>query len=246
MTLRRGMVLSPSIFAKDSKLREMKVSGISAQFKWARKILLLALAGGFISSALGQTPSIERDSSDGPEYRNTLLTTSAQPDLAEGSRCHVAGKSQIIIACDYVEAKTPAEEHKAAPRIVLNHAMLKFKTDDENYMRIELTFTNQGAMRVADAQVAYLAIDGDSGQNYLRRVLPHVDFRRLAPGEQLTFSDRLLVAVLQPGHYVIHLWIPSPDPYLKFNPAYNLLLANRGVPNRETGLNTLGTFEILR
>jgi hypothetical protein len=230
---------------KGSKPREMKASGISAEAKLAGRILLLTVTTVFMPPALGQIPLLERDSAYGREYRNTLSTKPAWPDRARGSECHVTGKSQIMIACDYVEAKTQAERQKTYPRLVLNHAMLSFRADQENYMRIELTFTNRGTSWISEALVVYLEIDDDSGQNHLRRALPHVDFRRLAPSERITFSDRLLAAVLKPGHYVIHLWIPSPAPSLKFNPAYNLLLANRGVPNKETGLNMLGTFEVL-
>jgi len=46
------------------------------------------------------------------------------------------------------------------------------------------------------------------------------------------------------GTYTIHLWIPSSEPSLKFNPAHNLLLNNIGVADSVTGLNTLATFTV--
>jgi len=130
--------------------------------------------------------------------------------------------------------------------MVLNHAEFSFKTKRDNWMRVELTFSNAGAAKMAEVRQMYLAVDDAEGHNYIRRVLPHADLRSLAPGDRQTFSDRLLIPALRPGSYVIHLWIPDPDPSLQFNSAHNVLLSSVGVPDRKSGLNTLATFAVVR
>jgi len=62
----------------------------------------------------------------------------------------------------------------------------------------------------------------------------------------MTFSDRFLMAVLQPGRYTVHLWIPHFGPALEFDPAQNFLLSSRGVADPKTGLNRLATFAVAR
>jgi hypothetical protein len=170
--------------------------------------------------------------------------TTSQPSVAK--RRKDDGKHEIKIARDFEAASAIAENDADEPRIALLHAGFSFKTNNENWLRAELTFTNAGTTRMSEARSIYLAIDDDSGHNFVRRVLPSVDFRSLAPGEQRLFSERLLIPALQSGHYKIELWIPSSDPALKFNLAYNFLLVNPTVGDPKTGLNTLAAFEVVR
>jgi hypothetical protein len=123
--------------------------------------------------------------------------------------------------------------------------VITFEPTEESHMVVEMTFTNEGTTRIAEALTSYLTIDDDAGQNHVRRALPRVDFRELAPGQQLTFSVRLLVGSFRPSHYTVYLWIPSADPNLKFDSAHNLLLSSSGVGNPVTGLNTLARFTVL-
>jgi hypothetical protein len=111
-------------------------------------------------------------------------------------------------------------------------------------MLVELMFTNEGTLPIMEGRPVYLAIDDDTGHNYLRRLLPHVDFSELAPGEPLTFSDHLLVGAFRPGHYTIELWIPDPDPSLKFKSVHNFLVSSEGVGNPTTRLNILAEFTV--
>ncbi len=113
-------------------------------------------------------------------------------------------------------------------------------------MRVELTFTNGGKNAISEERSVYLAIDDDAGLNHLRRKLPSVDFRRLTPGQQLTFSETLLAPAFQAGHYTIQLWIPSADPSLEFDARHNFLLSNPGVADQKSGLNQLATFTAVR
>jgi hypothetical protein len=39
----------------------------------------------------------------------------------------------------------------------------------------------------------------------------------------MTFSDQFLAPALQPGRSFVRLWIPDPNPALKFNAAHNFL-----------------------
>jgi Domain of unknown function (DUF4832) len=171
---------------------------------------------------------------------------SAPSRSSSASPCETAGKEEITIACSYTPTPHSASKDINTPRIVLNRIMISFEPNAESHMVVQLTFTNEETARISDARTSYLAIDDDAGQNHVRRVLQRVDFRKLAPGQRLTFSDRLLVGSFRPGHYTIYLWIPNPDPALKFNPARNFLLSSLGVADTVTGLNTLARFSVVQ
>jgi hypothetical protein len=170
---------------------------------------------------------------------STVLMPTASP-------CETTAKKEITITCEYTATPRSASKDINAPRIVLNRIVLSFEPKEESHMLVELTFANGGTTPFLDFRTSYLSIDNDAGQNYLRRVLPQVDFRKLAPGQRLTFLDRLLVGAFPPGHYSIYLWIPNPDPALKFDPARNFLLSSVGVADPATGLNKLATFTVVR
>lgn len=206
----------------------------------------LGLAAMFISLEIGYASSPGRAYPAAWPVELPRLATPAQDETKTAAVCDTSGENEIIIACNYAEASVSAANGVREPRIVLNRAQISFHTRNENYMRVDLTFTNPGTVRVSGAQTVYLAIDNDASQNLVRRVLPHVDFTKLEPGKKLTFSDRLLIGVLRQGNYSVHLWIPNGDPALKFDSAHNLLLSNVGVPDKQTGRNTLATFTILR
>lgn len=160
------------------------------------------------------------------------------------TKCDVSGATKITITCNYTGAPQDANAANAIPRIVLNHAMISFETNNESHMKIELTFTNQSAAAISEARTVFIAIDEPGGKNHLRRPLPQVDLRKLASHQTLTFSETLLSPAFPRGDYVVHLWIPSADPALKFDAAHNLLLSNVGVPDSVTGLNTLASFTV--
>ncbi len=128
--------------------------------------------------------------------------------------------------------------------IALNHAELSFKTKDDNWMRLELRFTNLGPTPISVARLVYIAFDDDAGRNFIRRPLPHVNLAALAPGQPADFEERLLIGALRPGHYQIRLWIPSSDPGLKFNAAHNLLISSLGVADENSGLNRIADFSV--
>jgi hypothetical protein len=107
-----------------------------------------------------------------------------------------------------------------------------------------LTITNRGTTAISEARTVYIAIDGADGKNFLRRALPSVNLNKVAPQQTAAFSETLLSPAFPPGTYTIQLWIPSPETSLKFDPSHNLLLANIGVPDSATGLNTLATFTV--
>jgi hypothetical protein len=211
-----------------------------------KKLPLLSLAAILVATALAQGASLGLGLALVQARDVPSPAAPHRAQLADGPGCNFTGKTEITIVCDYDETPVPDKAGDSEPRIALNHAALTFKTREENYMRIELTFTNLGEVPVLGARSVYLGIDDDAGHNYVRRALLHVDFRRLVPGQRLAFTDRLLIAAFQPGRYTIHLWIPNPDPSLAFNPSHNYLLSNPGVGNKGTGLNTVATFKIVR
>lgn len=158
-------------------------------------------------------------------------------------QCNVKGDTEISIACDYSPAPNVGAQI-AGPRIAVNHASFFFDTDQDSHMKIGLTITNRGPDAISEARIVYIAIDGDDGKNYLRRPLPHVDLSKIAPEQTIAYSETLLSPAFPRGTYTIHLWIPSSEPSLKFDPAHNLLFNNIGISDSETGLNTLATFTV--
>jgi|HubBroStandDraft_2_1064218.scaffolds.fasta_scaffold38919_3 hypothetical protein len=180
--------------------------------------------------------------------RNVPIASEAihAQQVPSGTKCDVTGTTKITITCDYTPAPRAAHTSDAVAHIVLNHAMLSFETNDESHMKIELTFTNLSAAGFLEAQArtVFIAIDEPRGKNHVRRPLPQVELHKLAPHQTLTFSETLLSPAFSPGDYVVHLWIPSADPALKFDSAHNLLLDNVGVPDSVTGLNTLASFTV--
>ncbi|HTQ59755.1 MAG TPA: hypothetical protein VMI32_06010, partial [Candidatus Solibacter sp.] len=80
--------------------------------------------------------------------------------------------------------------------------------------------------------------------NHIRRPLPHVNLKTLTPDTPTTSVDQFLAPALQPGRYFVRLWIPSPDPKLKFDAANNLLLGNEEVADRASGLNRIAVISV--
>ncbi len=111
-------------------------------------------------------------------------------------------------------------------------------------MRVELTFTNGTKARIADHRTLYLSIDGQGGENYIRRPLPGVDFTKLEPGRPMSFQEVLPVAKLRAGQYIVSLWIPSTVASLKFDSTHNLLLSSKGMAELATGLNRIAEFTV--
>jgi len=206
--------------------------------KLAMAIVVLLVAPAIPSLPMFSQGSAPAAGSLAEGWRRAATSTSAASPL-----CLAEGKEEITIRCNYTEVPRPISSGFDKPRIVLNRMSLSFKTDEDSYMLVELAFTNESTVPIT--RTVYLAIEDDAGRNYMRRPLPQVDFRKIAPGEQLKFSDRLLAPALQPGHYTILLWIPNPDPSLKFDPLHNFLLSNAGMTNPATGLNKLAVLAVV-
>jgi hypothetical protein len=157
------------------------------------------------------------------------------------SACEATGKTEIKIDCAYPASSDISTERQDAPRILLDHAVITFAPKHESHMQIQLTFTNESAVPFAASRTVYIAFDDEAGQNHIRRPLPHVDFQKLVSGEPMTFSDQFLAPALQPGRYFVRLWIPDPNPALKFDAAHNFLLGNEGMADPSSGLNQVAT-----
>jgi len=160
---------------------------------------------------------------------------------AGGPQCETKRTGEVTISCSYSATGTAPREN-STPRVVLNRVVISFAPSSESHMHVELTFTNDTGMKIAEKRTIYLAFDDAKGENHMRRPLPHVDFTKLEPGKPMMFEERLLAPAFEPGIYSISLWIPSNEAALKFNPAYNFLLSNEGVPNTESGLNRIANF----
>ncbi|HVB55987.1 MAG TPA: hypothetical protein VNE63_06065 [Candidatus Acidoferrales bacterium] len=202
-------------------------------------------------------PAIPPTASAGQQSstRETYLNQGKEQPVSHGSslartnarnqpQCKTAGDTHITITCRYKAIHASANQ--GGPHIALNRFVVSFSTNDESLMRVDLTFTNEDTKPILEARTIYLAIDDAANHNYLRRILPQVDFRNLAPDKPRTYSDRLLAGSFRPGDYTFHLWIPSPEPSRKFSSADNFLLSSAGVPNPATGLNTLAEFTVRR
>lgn len=158
-------------------------------------------------------------------------------------QCDIKGSGEITITCSY-SPESHGSEQIAGSRFALDHASLSFDTDQDSHMKIGLTISNHGSAAISEARTVYIAIDGADGKNVMRRALPSVDLRKIVPQQTVVFSETLLAPAFPRGTYAIHLWIPSPETSLKFDPSHNLLLDNIGVPDSATGLNTLATFTV--
>lgn len=178
------------------------------------------------------------------EVAHVTTTQSVVPSCtSKAPKCkNSQEKGRITITCEYAGATLPNEQ--AVPPVELNRAFLSFETREESYMVAELVFTSRSKDRISDVGQVYLEIDDDSGNNYMRRLLSAVDFRKLAAGAPSKFSARLLSAAFIPKDYIIYLWIPSSEPSLKFRAPNNFLISSGGVPDSATGLNRIAEFTV--
>ena len=137
--------------------------------------------------------------------------------------CKSAGDVSIVLECSFpVES---IKRRETARQIALTRVAIRFRPEEESQMQVDLTFTNLGSSVFNENRILYIEVDDINGKNYIRRPLPHVDFRELAPGMSKTFREVLLVPALRPNKYSVRLWIPSSEPAWKFDSGHNLLLA---------------------
>jgi hypothetical protein len=207
--------------------------------------LLIAALAIHSWSAFAQEDARATASGNSGIHETSPKSLSDSPKSAGLAKCEIAGDEVITITCVYTASPRSDSYNQDAPRIVLNRAVLSFSPKSESHMLVELTFTNDSTKLISEHRTVYLAVDGEDGRNYVRRPLPSVDLSALKPGESQTSSEHLRIAGFRGGaRYVIHLWIPDPDPSLKFNATHNLLLSNVGVGDPATGLNTLAQFTV--
>jgi hypothetical protein len=232
-------------------VKTLKYSNMS-RFRASKAIELLAIVPAFVlwfsilvSGTIEQDRARRAASVTGDRQIPPGKAVNSRAESSSSPHCENAGKKEITITCHYAASPAASPTRDKAPRVVLNDAVLSFKTGNESYMHVEFTFTNESTNLIFDGRSVYIAIDDNSGRNYVRRLLPRIDFRNLVPSVRQKFSERFLVPALQPGDYTIHLWIPSAVPNLKFDPSHNFLLSNVGVPDQETGLNTVATFTVV-
>jgi hypothetical protein len=170
--------------------------------------------------------------------------TSKSQTNAPASQCEPSGTRELTITCEYTAGSPADAGSRTSPRVLLNRALISFNPSEDGYMNVELTFTNDSGSKITERHTVYLAIDGEKGENHMRRPLPHVDFTQLEPGRLTKFQDALMAPAFRPGRYIVSLWIPSTDPSFKFDRTHNFLLSSKGVPDPVTGLNQIAKFTI--
>lgn len=201
---------------------------------------------GAICAALLVIPASLTQAQKGPQNASPKVLvqkrsrTLSRPNAkaSKDGYCETVGNDEITITCDY--RTTP----RSATGVAINRAVFSFEPNESSNLHVELTFTNVNATSILEARTVYFAIDDNVGNNYVRRALPTVDFRKLDAGKPVTFTDELRVAKFPPGRYTIALWIPSADKALQFNPAHNLMIDGAGVADAKSGLNVLAKFTV--
>jgi hypothetical protein len=194
----------------------------------------------------GQNAALADASERNKEQSKSHATVPTGNRSSSAPRCQTTGEEEIKITCNYTATPRSESGSKSHSRVALNRAVFSFQPNDASNMLAELTFTSMDSTPISDARTIYLAIDDDARNNYVRRALPSVDFRKLSPRKPVTFSEQLRVAAFPPGRYTIELWIPDPQASLKFIPAHNFLLTSMGVADPPTGLNILAKFTVAR
>ena len=175
--------------------------------------------------------------------RQTTALESTQS--VNAPKCSTSGTDDITITCTYSSAPRPGSEPADRVRIILNHAVISFDPTEEEPLYLELTFTKEPADGRLAARPVYFEIDDDRDHNYIRR-LTKVDLAALTTTAPHTFSEKMQAPIFPIGHFIIYLWIPDPDPALRFDHLHNFLLSNVGVPDSPRGLNRLADFTVTK
>jgi hypothetical protein len=168
---------------------------------------------------------------------------SAPGQLAHGIVCEGSGRAEITLDCRYSAAAVRGRNSNT-PQIALERAFIQFRPRDGSHMQVELAFKNVGEVRVQDLRTVYIEFDDEAGRNYIRRPLPSVDLRQIAPGEVKKFSDVFLAPSLRPNRYIVQLWIPSSDVSVRFDRSRDFLLSGAGASERATGLNRIAAITV--
>lgn len=211
------------------------------------KMRFVAICGALLAipalMTVAQRGPVAPPTKGGDQKTSRTRVGSRARNLQE-SRCQAIGDDEITITCEYGHARHAGNDATHPSPVMINRAELSFEPNDSSTLRVTLSFTNTGAAAIAEARAVYIAIDDNAGNNYVRRALPSVDFRKLEPGKPTTFTEQLRVAKFPPGRYTIALWIPSTDKALQFDPAHNLMVDGAGVADAKSGLNVLAKFTV--
>jgi hypothetical protein len=168
----------------------------------------------------------------------------ASAETPRAPKCSISGTDEITITCDYPSPARSSSGSADSPRIALNHAVISFDPTEEGMLDLALTFAKEPADIQLTSRPVYFEIDDDSGRNYVRR-LTVVDFSKLT-AQPRTFSEKMNSPILPIGHFIMYLWIPDPNPALRFDRAHNFLLNNPGVSDAAKGLNKLADLTVTK
>jgi len=91
-----------------------------------------------------------------------LAVSREQIGSIEARSCETAGRSTITLECDYSQVFADRDDKQA--RMALDRALITFGPRDESYMHVDLTFTNIGKTRFAEAWRVYIEFDDERGR----------------------------------------------------------------------------------
>lgn len=108
---------------------------------------------------------------------------------------------------------------------------------------VDIEIANRGFAAPYNERPVYLVLTGSNGQRHTQRL--SADPRRWYGGTTLNLQARVqLPPDLEPDSYALSLWMPDAAPGLADDPRRAIRLANPGVWNHDSGLNTLAELVV--
>lgn len=105
---------------------------------------------------------------------------------------------------------------------------------------ISITFRNHGWASNYNERPVFLVLKNSTDGTF-HPIRLAADPRFWLPGETLWMRESITVpSGLQTGSYSLHLWLPDAAERLRARSEYSIRLANEGVWDSESGMNTLG------
>jgi hypothetical protein len=139
-------------------------------------------------------------------------------------------------------------ERKLGYRFRLTTATVPTSAPRGSSLTINLNLANDGWARPYNPRTLEIVLRGTDGKLTRLEFKPPQDARLFLPAPSETKTLTVTVALpanLEPGQYAVFLNLPDPAPSLSARPEYSLQLANKGVWEAQTGLNSLGaTLEV--
>jgi hypothetical protein len=128
-------------------------------------------------------------------------------------------------------------------RFVLHDAALSARCRAGVSVRLRLRLRNEGWAAPFNPRPVYAVMVGAGGRFDVR--LPGLDPRRWGAGQRVDIDAVVRVpAAATAGDYHLALWLPDNSPRLRARPEYAVRLANEGVWDAATGLNSFAELHV--